>query len=118
MKKLLGIVFLILLSSKSAHSQGVGKFYCLDHNSIDHLFTINLNNMTMKFGWWDYKIFKLTDENIIGKTTKPDTDGSYRSIIFNRYTGKWSLSRYIDEFDPISTWRMKCRKLDPSKKIF
>ena len=120
MKKVLGIVVLGLLLSTNAYSlekkasfkcDGLGK----DDNIKDIPFAINLNNYTMDWGW-GYKIIEINDEKIVGYSDgSKEGDNDRRELTFDRYTGELF---FIYMGVKPSIMRLKCKKIDKTKKLF
>ena len=118
MKRFLMILILGLLLSSSAYAaERNASFKCdeIDGHSKDIPFGINLDNKTMAWGWC-YKIIEISDEKIVGYSDGTKEGDNYRrDLTFYRYTGEL-VFLYMGPKPLIM--RMKCKKIDKTKKIF
>ena len=120
MKRVLGILVLGLLLSVNAYSaEKKASFKCDGLGKDDNIkglnFSINLNNYTMDWGPV-YKIIEINDEKIVGYSdgTK-EGDNHRRELTFDRYTGE--LFFIYMGVKPL-IMRLKCKKVDKTKKLF
>ena len=118
MKKLLGIVVLGLLWCSNVYAvDRNASFKCdeIDGHSKDIPFGINLDNRTMDWGW-GYKIIEINDEKIVGYSDGTKEGDNYRrELTFDRYTGELF---FIYMGVKPSIMRLKCKKVDKTKKLF
>ena len=114
MKKLLGIVFLGLLSfniNSVIAAERIVSFSCgtTDGPSEGITLSIDLDKSSMEFGLPKYKITSISDDVIIAWNPGKDDGKSFKkSLTFNRYTGKLTLIHYTE---PPFSWKLKCTKL-------
>ena len=113
MKKLLGIVFLSLLSfniNNVIAAEGIISFSCgtTDGSSEGITLSIDLDKSSMEFGLPKYKITSISDDVIIALSPSKDDGKNFKkTLTFHRNTGELTLVHYTK---PQFVWSLKCKK--------
>ena len=113
MKKLLGILFLGLLSfniNNVIAAERIVSFSCgtIDGPSEGITLSIDLDKKSMEFGLPKYKITSISDDVIIALSPSKDNGKNFeKSLTFDRYTEKLRLIHYTE---PPFIWNLRCKK--------
>ena len=112
MKKLLGIVFLGLLSfniNSVIAAERIVSFSCgtTDGPSEGITLSIDLDKSSMEFGLPKYKITSISDDVIIALSPSKDDGKNFKkTLTFQRNTGELTLVHYTK---PKFIWSLKCK---------
>ena len=113
MKKLLGIMVLVLLSFNINNTIAAGRvtlFSCgtIDGPSEGITLSIDLDKSAMEFGLPKYKITSISDDVIIALSPSKDDGKNFKKTLsFHRNTGELTLTHYTKT--PF-IWNLKCKK--------
>ena len=112
MKKLLGIVFLSLLSfniNNVIAAEGIISFSCgtTDGSSEGITLSIDLDKSSMEFGLPKYKITSISDDVITALSPSKDDGKNFKKMLtFHPNTGELTLIHYTK---PEFIWSLKCK---------
>ena len=112
MKKLLGILFLSLLSFNTNNviaAEKISSFSCgtIDGPSEGITLSIDLDKSSMEFGLPKYKITSISDDVITALSPSKDDGKNFKKMLtFHPNTGELTLIHYTK---PEFIWSLKCK---------
>ena len=112
MKKILGIIVLVLLFfniNNIIAAEKIALFSCgtIDGPSEGITLSIDLDKNSMEFGLPKYKITSISDDVIIAFSPGKDNGKNFKkTLTFHRNTGELTLIHYTK---PPFIWNLKCK---------